>query len=176
MGTGTGCTAGIYGRKIMKLELTITPEELTEAIMLFKEAFQTEESPKPEPETVYGTAVGTAIKEALEKSTLGGKKEAPKTQPKQSGGRKKLPRDEIKGMYDAGFSTKEIAEKLGASEGTIKHILRTDIGVVKVPLDLANVRACLAAGKDIEWLVVEFGERYRDEIVEYVKELEEKKS
>ena len=147
----------------MKLELTITPEELTEAIMLFKEAFDVSEPPKPEPETVYDKAVGKAIKEALK--------------PKQhSGGRKKLPRDEIKGMYDAGFSTKEIAEKLGASEGTIKHILRTDIGVVKVPLDLAKVRACLAAGKDIEWLVVEFGERYRDEIEKYVKELEEKKS
>lgn len=145
----------------MKLELTITPEELTEALMLFKEAFQTEEPSKPEPETVYDKAVGKAIKEALK----------PK---KQSGGRKKLPRDEIKGMYDAGFSTKEIAEKLGASEGTIKHILRTDIGVVKVPLDLAKVRACLAAGKDIEWLVVEFGERYREDIEKYVKELEAK--
>lgn len=161
----------------MKLELTITPEELTEAIMLFKEAFQTEEPSKPEPETVYGTAVGTAIKEALEKSTLGGKKEAPKTQPKQhTGGRKKLSRDEIKGMYDAGFNAKEIAEKLGASEGTIQQILRKDIGVVKVPLDKAKCKACWEAGKDIDWLVVEFGERYRDEIVEYVKELEEKKS
>ena len=161
----------------MKLELTITPEELTEALMLFKEAFGVSEPPKPEPETVYGTAVGTAIKEALEKSTLGGKKEAPKTQPKQhSGGRKKLSRDEIKGMYDAGFNAKEIAEKLGASEGTIQQILRKDIGVVKVPLDKAKCKACWLAGKDIDWLVVEFGERYRDEIVEYVKELEEKKS
>lgn len=49
----------------MKLELTITPEELTEAIMLFKEAFQIEEPPKPEPETVYDKAVGKAIKEEL---------------------------------------------------------------------------------------------------------------
>ena len=162
MGTGKRCIAGLYGRKIMKLELTITPEELTEAIMLFKEAFDVSEPPKPEPETVYDKAVGKAIKEELK--------------PKHTGGRKKLSRDEIKGMYDAGFNAKEIAEKLGASEGTIQQILRKDIGVVKTPLDKAKCKACWLAGKDIDWLVVEFGERYRDEIVEYVKELEEKKS
>ena len=145
----------------MKLELTTTPEELTEAIMLFKEAFGVSEPPKPEPETVYDKAVRNAIKRELE----------PK---KHTGGRKKIPRDKIKELYDAGCSSKEIANKLGASERTIEQILREDIGVVKVPLDLAKVRACLAAGKDIEWLVVEFGERYRDDIEKYVKELEAK--
>ncbi len=144
----------------MEFKFNATPEELTEAIFLFREAFGVTET-KPEPETVYDKAVRNAIKKEL-------------TPKKHTGGRKKIPRDEVKGMYDAGFSAKEIANKLGASEGTIEQILRKDIGVVKAPLDLAKVRACLAAGKDIEWLVVEFGERYRDDIVKYVKELEAK--
>lgn len=144
----------------MEFKFNATPEELTEAIFLFREAFGVTET-KPEPETVYDKAVSNAIKEEL----------APK---KRGGAKRTISREKVKEMHEAGVSNKEIAKKLGASEGTISQIIRKDLNVAKIPLDLAKVRACLAAGRDIEWLVVEFGERYRDEIEEYVKELEAK--
>lgn len=98
----------------MKIEFNCTPEELTEAILLFKEAFGIKDT-TPLEDNKYTQAVGKAVEEHV---TVVDK---PKRKP---GPKAKIDRGKVGALHTAGWSVPKIADEMRCSEQTVKNIIK----------------------------------------------------